>query len=146
MSEQIKDQLKKAKRLSASERLVRDFDIKWMAVDGQTPLKELRFHKPLPGEKKRQFKFDFAWPKALVAVELEGGVWGRAKSRHTTGSGFHKDCEKYNLATFQGWAVLRLDEKLITIPTLTEIRNFITLRKLLVTEWREGTDGQETFL
>jgi hypothetical protein len=32
-----------------------------------------------------------------VAAEIEGGTF--TKSRHTTGIGFHNDCEKYNAAT-----------------------------------------------
>jgi hypothetical protein len=63
---------------------------------------ELAFAKP------RQWRFDFAWPELLLAVEVEGGTWSKdGKSRHTTGSGFAKDCEKYNSAALLGWKVLR---------------------------------------
>lgn len=62
-------------------------------------LREHRFHP------KRRWRFDFAWPELMVAVEIEGGTWG--KSRHTTGTGFEKDCEKYNNATLLGWSVFR---------------------------------------
>jgi hypothetical protein len=55
--------------------------------------------------KPRRWRFDFAWPAAKLAVEVEGGTWG--KSRHTTGAGFQADCVKYNAATENGWAVLR---------------------------------------
>lgn len=63
---------------------------------------ELQFHKV------RKFKFDIAIPALKVAIEYEGifkpqgGV-----SRHTSGAGYSKDCEKYNLATVEGWKVLR---------------------------------------
>ncbi len=43
----------------------------------------------------------------MLAVEVEGGVWG-AKSRHTTGAGFTADCVKYNEAALLGWTVLRV--------------------------------------
>ena len=44
-----------------------------------------------------------------LAAEIEGGTWStRKKSRHTTGSGFHLDCEKYNTATLDGWRVLQV--------------------------------------
>jgi len=61
--------------------------------------REYRFHPP------RRWRFDFAWTLQQIAVEIEGGTW--AKSRHTTGSGFEKDCEKYNQAALDGWLVLR---------------------------------------
>lgn len=65
------------------------------------PEMEHRFHP------KRKFRFDFAWPEQMLAVEVEGGVWG-AKSRHTTGAGFSEDCVKYNEAALLGWTVLRV--------------------------------------
>ena len=59
----------------------------------------------------RRWRFDFAWPDLKLAVEVEGGTW--AGGRHTTGSGFEKDCEKYNSAAAQGWTVLRYTGGLI---------------------------------
>ena len=53
----------------------------------------------------RKWRFDFAWPEQKVALEVEGAVWTRG--RHTRGSGFVKDMEKYNLAAIMGWRVLR---------------------------------------
>jgi very-short-patch-repair endonuclease len=63
------------------------------------PEQEYRFHAI------RRWRFDFAWPDALVAVECEGGTWTRG--RHTRGKGFENDCYKYNAATAQGWRVFR---------------------------------------
>ena len=69
------------------------------------PERESRFHET------RRWRFDFFWPDKQVACECEGGTWGRGKSRHTTGSGFHKDAEKYNEAALLGILVLRVDAK-----------------------------------
>lgn len=63
------------------------------------PVQEYRFH-PV-----RRWRFDYAWPDLLVALEVEGGVW--TGGRHTRGSGFKGDMEKYNTATVLGWRVLR---------------------------------------
>ena len=63
------------------------------------PNSEYRFHD------KRRWRFDFAWPDKMVAVEIEGGI--HKISRHTTGTGFTADCEKYNQAVLDGWQVLR---------------------------------------
>lgn len=63
------------------------------------PTPEHRFAPP------RKFRFDFCWPDRLIAVEIDGGTW--TKSRHTTGSGFERDCEKTNLAALAGWRVFR---------------------------------------
>ena len=63
------------------------------------PVREYRFH-PV-----RKWRFDFAWPGRMLAVEVEGGTW--AHGRHTRGAGYERDTEKYNTAVEFGWKVLR---------------------------------------
>lgn len=65
----------------------------------EAPIAEYRFH-PV-----RRFRFDYAWLNALVAVEIEGGIY--TNGRHTRGKGYKADMEKYNLATLLGWVILR---------------------------------------
>lgn len=62
--------------------------------------KEYRFH-PV-----RRWRFDYALPAQLIAVEVEGGVWTRG--RHVSPRGFLSDMEKYNTATAMGWKVFRV--------------------------------------
>lgn len=55
---------------------------------------------------RRLFRFDYAWPEAKVAVEIEGqGPSGLG--RHQRPQGFERDLEKYNFAAAVGWRVLR---------------------------------------
>ena len=63
------------------------------------PEREYPFHR------KRKWRFDFAWPELLIAVEVEGGIW--VGGRHVRGEGYEADCEKYNEAQLAGWMVLR---------------------------------------
>ena len=63
-------------------------------------VRELRF------DEERAWRFDFAWPVPMVALEVEGATW--AGGRHTRGRGFEADCEKYNAATLAGWSVYRV--------------------------------------
>lgn len=78
------------------------------------PVREHKFH-PF-----RNWRFDFAWLEYKLAVEIEGGTW-MEKGRHTSGSGFEKDTEKYNAAALMGWTVLRFTasgvHKLLAIQT-----------------------------
>ena len=78
---------------------------------------EYRFHET------RKWRFDFAFPKEKIAIECEGGVWNQG--RHTRGSGFIADTEKYNMAVKLGWRVLRYTTKTIDnlIPDLKELIN-----------------------
>jgi very-short-patch-repair endonuclease len=55
--------------------------------------------------KDRKFRFDFAFTDIKFAVEIDGGVL--YKSRHTSPKGFTADLEKFNLATLDGWDVIR---------------------------------------
>lgn len=93
----------KASKKEAKERKVSSlewqFETLWRETGLPMPTPEYKF---LP---TRRFRFDFCFEKEKVAIELEGGTWG--KSRHTSGRGYEKDCEKYNLATLAGFKVLR---------------------------------------
>jgi very-short-patch-repair endonuclease len=79
-------------------------EIRWLKLPA--PVREFVFMKG------RRFRFDFAWPELMVAVEVEGGTFSRG--RHSRGKGFAADCEKYNLAVIQGWRVLRVTPEQIT--------------------------------
>ncbi len=63
------------------------------------PVREYKFLKD------RRFRFDFAWPYFQVAIEVDGSVW--TGGRHVQGYGYTSDCEKFNLASIDGWRVLR---------------------------------------
>jgi hypothetical protein len=74
------------------------------------PLREHKFHDT------RRWRLDFFWDISdtnthyPVAVEIEGGTF-LAKSRHTSGVGFEKDCEKYNEVALANIVLLRVTGK-----------------------------------
>lgn len=81
-------------------------------------VEELKFHP------KRRWRFDFAIPSKMIAVEVEGGAW--IGGRHTRGAGFVKDLEKYNEALRLGWKVIRVTpQQLRTEYTLQLIKELI---------------------
>lgn len=53
----------------------------------------------------KDWRWDFAWPAALVALEMDGG--GFVGGRHGRGVGIEKDCEKYSTAAVFGWRLVR---------------------------------------
>ena len=61
----------------------------------------VREHQGIEG---RKFRFDFAWLKERVAVEVQGSTW--VTGGHSTGAGIERDCEKLDLAACAGWRVL----------------------------------------
>src|SRR5262245_7040716 len=88
----------------ASSRRCSCFQIR--AVGLPDPVREFRFSQ------ERKFRADFAWPELRLLVEVEGGIW--KKGRHTRGSGYMRDVEKYKnppLAWMSGWRVLRFVDK-----------------------------------
>ena len=80
------------------------------------PMQEYRFHP------SRRWRFDFAWPEQLVAVEVEGVTkWG-AIGRHQHPVGYAKDCEKYNAASELGWRVFRYTQDMIGEEAIEQVR------------------------
>ena len=71
------------------------------AADLPTPEREYKF----AGAIGRRWRSDFAWPDAMLLVEIEGGVY--SGGRHVRGAGYTKDCVKYNSAAMLGWRLLR---------------------------------------
>lgn len=95
------------------------------------PVRELVFHTPRYGEKKHRWRADFAWPSALLLVEVEGGSYGRG--RHVRPLGFRADCVKYNVAALYGWTVLRFTSDMIKDGTaVTLIKLYLTNRPVSV--------------
>lgn len=81
--------------------LEKGFGIAWrgFAKGLPQPVPEYTFHP------SRRWRIDFAWPSERVAVEVEGGIYG--KGRHTSVQGFLGDIEKYNALAEAGWLLLR---------------------------------------
>lgn len=70
----------------------------------------------------RKWRFDYCWEKGKLALEVDGGVW--TKGRHTTGSGFVADMEKFNEAARLGWRVIKcVPGDLLKITTLDLIKD-----------------------
>ena len=63
-------------------------------------VKEFKFHPT------RRWRFDYAFPFLMVAVEVDGGVW--SGGRHINPAGYINDMEKLNTAASMGWLVLRI--------------------------------------
>jgi hypothetical protein len=134
---QIARQLAQAKRPTTISRepdpapepkIKREFDraevfLRALEVRGlPRPEREWKF------ETKRRWRFDYAWPLQMIALEVEGGVW--TGGRHTRGAGFLKDVEKYNRAAVLGWRLLRVTpDKLVSFGTFEMLREILGLRE-----------------
>lgn len=61
---------------------------------------------------KPHYRFDFAWPSLMVAVEMNGGVW--SQGAHGRGTGIERDYAKANLARAKGWHLIVLTQRDLT--------------------------------
>ena len=73
--------------------------------EGLNPMPEYKFHE------KRRWRIDYYFEREekKVALEIEGGIY--TKGRHTRGSGFEKDMEKYNELSKHGIYLIRYQPK-----------------------------------
>jgi very-short-patch-repair endonuclease len=72
----------------------------------QTRFKNVEVVKEFAFHPTRRWRFDYAFPKHMVAVEVDGGVW--TGGRHINPKGYISDMEKLNTAASMGWLVLRI--------------------------------------
>lgn len=84
---------------SSGERL---FETLWSQLAPLAPRPEAEYRF----DSYRRFRFDFAWPKRRVAVEIDGGAY--SGGRHVRAAGFERDLEKHNLAQAAKWSVFRI--------------------------------------
>ena len=77
---------------------------------------EYKFHKT------RKWRFDFVNLEHKLAIECDGAVW--ANGRHTRGSGYVGDMEKFNQAALYGFRVMKFQPKeMLTLSTAELIKN-----------------------
>lgn len=76
----------------------------------------MREYRAIPN---RKFAYDFrCYGKTLapnvvkhmneVLVEVQGGVWMKGNSAHSSGAGISRDCEKASLAAVHGYRLLQV--------------------------------------
>jgi hypothetical protein len=103
-------------------RITETFLEEWEKVEPVIRLvTEHRFHP------KRKWRFDYADPISMVAIEYNGGVW--SGGRHNTGAGYLRDLEKINSALEMGWVVFQLGTGMVTLDRLSEIAQFMRVRR-----------------
>lgn len=91
----------------------------------QFPKAERQFHFALG----RKYSADFAWPDKKLLVEIEGGIWKPGGGAHSHPLGIERDIEKYNLATAEGWRVIRVTGKMLAKKRWPELS--ILMEKVL---------------
>jgi hypothetical protein len=64
----------------------------------------------LKSKRSKRYRLDFAHPDSCIGIEIQGGVYNRG--RHVTGSGYERDCRKYNLAYTSGWTIFLLTSQM----------------------------------
>jgi very-short-patch-repair endonuclease len=96
-------------------------------------VEELKFYR------QRRWRFDFAWPDAQVAVEIDGGRWAPGGGRHASDS----DREKLSAAAALGWRVLRFSTQQVEQdPTGCVDITACAVRRLPLPAWMNKSPGR----
>lgn len=116
------------------------FDYHWRILDGPDLEPEYRF------DAEYRSRFDRAHVATRVAIEIEGGTWGKKNKdgelvpgRHNRGNGYTADCIKYNRATAQGWAVFRLTSDMLRDDPAGHLTPIMATIDARLTRW--SSDG-----
>jgi len=76
----------------------------------------VREYRAIPG---RKFRFDFAFVRERLLVEINGGTYNGGA--HGRGVGINRDYEKGNLAVVNNWRVLSFDTKQVKSGAALEV-------------------------
>lgn len=77
--------------------------------------------------KDRKFRFDYAWPEAMLAIEKNGAIW--KKGGHSSGLGLLRDYEKLNLGQLAGWTILQYTpQQLTSEATLKTLKTVLAVK------------------
>lgn len=110
---------------SRKSRLEETLALHILALGVPEPRREYRFHPT------RKWRFDFAWPEARVAAEVNGGTW--VNGRHNRASSIASDYEKVNAAQLLGWRVYQFTGDMVkdgrAIATIGEALEGVTSRQ-----------------
>jgi very-short-patch-repair endonuclease len=132
-----------ADKVPDRQKYSREFLVQIKNAGLQEPASEYRFH-PV-----RLWRLDFAYPEKKIAIEIDGGGWGRPVfcnrcrqpvtrfvngrsypvregGRHHTAKGAENDNEKKNTLAEMGWRVLTFNPKHIREKSAIE-----SLKKLI---------------
>lgn len=127
--------MKKKRRTpkQVGSRLEASFLSRWRKDSNIPIVAQHKFHKT------RMWRFDFAFPKIYLAIEIQG--YGRG---HISYSGMAKDHEKYNTATKEGWSIIFLMSKDLQPTTIRKtvrrIENLYLKRKEIQSKYQEIAD------
>lgn len=79
---------------------------------------------------ERLYRLDYAIPVSVdgkelkIGIEVQGGIWLKGNSGHSSGKGIKRDMEKSNLAQSLGWFVIKITpDELLTNKTLELIKS-----------------------
>jgi len=122
----------------ATSRLEAKFLFLWRCLDGPLLEREYRFH---PG---RKWRADFAHLASRTLIEIDGGIFMRAGGRHSRGSGYAKDAEKYLQAALSGWRVIRLTERQLDADWIVRLIRLLESPSLAGTTARLPAEMAET--
>jgi very-short-patch-repair endonuclease len=65
-----------------------------------------------------RWRFDFAWPRQGVALEVDGGAF---RGRHAGGKYLRASHERQNIAVLGGWRLLRVTKDMVRDGSAVEI-------------------------
>lgn len=81
---------------------------------------------------ERLYRLDYAIPvnqhgiELKIAIEVQGGIWAKGNSGHSSGTGIARDMEKANLLQSLGWRLIQVTpSQLMTNYTLELVNRMI---------------------
>jgi len=75
--------------------------------------------------RKRRYRADFVEPQTKTAIEIQGGIYMRSRTGHSSAKGVKRDCHKFSLAVLRGWRLFILEPLMVDVEWMDAIYSSI---------------------
>ncbi|OYD41163.1 endonuclease domain-containing protein [Sphingobacterium cellulitidis] len=80
---------------------------------------------------ERNYRLDYAIPEFKIAIEVDGGIWMKGNSGHSSGKGIKRDMDKGNLLQLYGWKTIRIEpNEIVSDKVLESIKTLMNNSKV----------------
>lgn len=115
--------------------LERRFRSIWNVVAADLPIVPQK-KNVVPG---RRYAYDFCQEETMVLFEIQGGIYAKGKSGHSSGTGIMRDADKVNLGQINGYNTFVITPEKLTVEYLSMVARYVRTKRDSIASSNQGS-------